>query len=83
MAFSLRVTLLSLDMLWSHLPVVVGSEDDTVEMILCYDYSNIQDGWEWVKRGLGWHSAAGGIIIIPPAADTHISVLGNMLTLSN
>ena len=48
-AVSLRVTLLSLDMLLDHLSVVAGSEDDTVEMSFDYDNSYIQDGWGWVK----------------------------------
>ena len=44
------------------------SEDDLVDMSFKYNYSNVQDGWNWVKRALGGHNAAGGIIIIPPAS---------------
>jgi len=30
------------------------NEDDTVEIGFDYDYSYIQDGWDWVKWESGW-----------------------------
>jgi len=45
---------------------VVGSEDDTIEMRISYDSSNIQDGRDWVKPGMMSERMATGGLFRPP-----------------
>jgi len=53
-ALSFLVTFKSLVMLRSPFSGLWFNEDDTVEIGFDYDYSYIQDGWDWVKWESGW-----------------------------
>jgi len=55
------------------------SEDDTDKMRFEYDYSNIQDGWGWVKKGIALERTVTGGHFRPPASsvetDGHTDLL--------
>jgi len=53
MAQSFLVIFCFLDMLRSPSSGLWVTEDDTTEMSFDYDSSNIQEGWVWVKCGIG------------------------------